>query len=89
MPRQIVQCEVTWVVNVGFSGNELPPSTWNSFGHFDSEVDAQDALLGAGFTRCPGTWRATSRWHWQDSTGYGTAYVSRVLTEIKPETQGG
>lgn len=73
MPRQIVQCEVVWVVSVGYSGNELPP-TYSTMGEFDTEEDANAALTNAGFT---------FRGYWKDQTGYGHAYVSRILKEIK------
>ena len=77
MPLQIVQCEVTWVVHVGYSGNELPPTKYESVGAYDSKEDAERSLTQAGFVRQP--------WGWKDSTGYGLAYVSRILSEIKPE----
>lgn len=73
MPRQIVQCEVVWVVSVGYSGNELSPN-YSTMGEFDTEEDANAALTNAGFTLY-GTWK--------DRTGYGHAYVSRILREIK------
>ena len=39
MPRQIVQCEVVWVVSVGYSGNELSPN-YSTMDEFDTEEDA-------------------------------------------------
>ena len=73
MPRQTVQCEVVWTVSVGYSGNELSPN-YSTMDEFDTEEDAKTALTNAGFT---------FRGSWKDQTGYGHAYVSRVLREIK------
>ena len=79
MAAQIVQCEVRWVITVGYSGNELPPSKWTQLGDADTEEEARKILTSAGFTSQLGGWR--------DSTGYGTGYISRVLREIREENE--
>ncbi len=77
MSFQIVQCEVRWFVSVGYTGNELPPAKYETLGEFETEHDAEQALVNAGFTRSPYSWRDSSGY------GYGHGSVTRVLKEIK------
>ena len=73
MKFEMVQCEVRWYAMFGYSGNELSP-VYETFGIFVSEADAERALAEAGWTRKSTVWR--------DRTGYGSAYIKRVLWEI-------
>ena len=73
MKFEIVQCEVRWYAMFGYSGNELRP-VYKTFGVFVSEADAERALAEAGWTR-----KSTD---WRDHTGYGSAYIERVVWEI-------
>lgn len=74
MAFQIVQCEVRWTAQVGYSGNELPPIKYESVGDFETERDAEQALADAGFTRLSYGWRSYQ--------GYGYGYVTRYLKEL-------
>lgn len=75
MKFETVQCEVRWYAMFGYSGNELSP-VYETFGIFVSEVDAERALAAAGWTR-------RSSDGWRDCTGYGSAYIKRVVWEIE------
>jgi|TARA_R110000822_G_scaffold42672_2_gene115771 hypothetical protein len=75
MSFQIVQCEVRWVVKIGYSGDELPTTCSQYLGEFHTEDAAEAALTAAGFTK--------HEWRWKDATGYGAGHVSRVLFERK------
>lgn len=75
MKFETVQCEVRWYAQYGHSGNELSP-VYETFGIFESKADAERALAEAGWTR-------RSDYDWRDHTGYGSAYIKRVLMEIK------
>jgi hypothetical protein len=75
MTFQIVRCEVRWVVKIGYSGNELPPSTYESLGPFETERDAEQALADTGFTR-----KTSSYWK---NGSYGEAWIARTLKELQ------
>ena len=72
---EIVQYEVHWHATVGYSGTELPPSTYELLGDFETEGDAAEALAVEGFTR--------GDYGWKSKSGYGYGRISRVLKEIK------
>ena len=73
---KIVQCEVRWIACVGHSGNELPPSTYETIGEYETERDADQALADAGMTRTP------TRGYWTGHSGYATGYTRRTLKEL-------
>lgn len=73
MAFQIVQCEVRWLACIGYSGTELPPSTYETIGEYETERDADQALADAGMTRVSYGWRGE----------YATGYVQRTLKELK------
>mgnify|MGYP006267157727 CR=1 FL=1 len=73
MVFQIVQCEVIWIATIGYSGNELPPSNWETIGEFEDEGDACRALAEAGLTRQEyGFWKGA----------YSSGYIKRTLKEL-------
>lgn len=75
MSFQKIECYVIWTATIGYSGNELPPSNYESLGEFETEGDAARALAEAGFTR--------SEYGWKGASGYGYGNITRTLREIK------
>lgn len=73
MSYQIVSCEVRWVAQVGYSGNELPPSGYEIIGEFETQGDAARAMADYGLT--------LKSWGWQGP--YCSGYIARVLREIE------
>lgn len=73
MAYETVTCEVRWIAEVGYSGTELPPSSYKVIGEFETEGDAARALAEEGLTRHTYGWRG----------GYGYGNITRVLKEIK------
>jgi hypothetical protein len=73
MAYEIVECEVMWVAEVGYSGNELPPTRYERIGEFETEDDAARALAEVGLTR--------RDYGWFGPYAYG--HITRVLREIK------
>jgi hypothetical protein len=76
MAFKIVQCEVRWLACVGYSGNELPPSTYSTIGEYEDEGDACRALAEAGMTR------TNICGYWTGQSGYAQGYVKRILKEL-------
>jgi len=76
MAFKIVQCEVRWLACVGYSGNELPPSTYATIGEYEDEGDACRALAEAGMTR------TNTCGYWTGQSGYAQGYVKRILKEL-------
>lgn len=73
MAYETVTCEVRWVASVGFSGNELPPTSYDILGEFETEGDAARALAEEGLTR--------GVFGWYGPYSYGS--IQRVLREVK------
>lgn len=76
MSFEIVKCRVLWRIMIGYSGNELAP-VFKAHSDHETEGDAAYILANTKFTR-----RQDSGW-WRDESGYGSAYITRVLEEIK------